>query len=83
MVTAAQRRTERALVSVPTAAALLGLNTQTVRNAIRRGEVPSVQINGREWVARAVVDRILAAATAQTAGHDTALCREASGEGGI
>ncbi len=77
MVAAMQRRQDRALVSVPMAAALLGLNVSTVRNAIRRGEVPAVTINGRQWVARAVVTSILE--RAQGAAHDSAVTSQRHG----
>ncbi len=67
----AQRRKERALVSIPQAAKMMGLAVTTVRGAVERGELPSVQLNQRRWVARSVVTAILE--QAQGGGNDNAV----------
>lgn len=66
----AEQGTERALLSVPKAAAVLGLNKHTLARAVASGEVPCVVLNGRPWVARVVVDHILALASGQANGND-------------
>lgn len=45
-------------VSIPEAAALLGVSPSTVRNGIRRGEIRPVRLVGRVLVPRAEIERI-------------------------
>jgi excisionase family DNA binding protein len=48
-----------ALVPLAEVAAIFGVHVQTVRRAVRRGEIPTVRIGQREYVTRRYVDSII------------------------
>ncbi|MDP9367900.1 MAG: helix-turn-helix domain-containing protein [Chloroflexota bacterium] len=58
-------------MSIPQAAKMMGLAPSTVRGAVERGELPSVQLNRRRWVARTVVESVLT--RAQSGGNSDAV----------
>ncbi len=51
---------ERALISVPAGARMLGVHPNVLRGAVLRGEVRGVTLNGRTWVKRVDLDALLA-----------------------
>ena len=52
-------------ISVPQAAALLGVSRGAVYKAARSGELPSIRLGRRVLVPRAALDRLIPAPTTQ------------------
>lgn len=50
---------ETALVSIQVAAARLGLGRHTMRELVRRGRVPAVQVGARQYVVIRRAERLL------------------------
>jgi excisionase family DNA binding protein len=54
-----RRAVERATLSVPEAAAVLGISRDAAYDAARRGELPTLRFGRRILVSRAALDRLL------------------------
>ena len=52
---------ERAMLNMSETAKVLGLGLTSTRNAVRRGDIPSVRIARRILIPKAAIDQMLAA----------------------
>ncbi len=55
-------KTEKPFIKASDAARALGVSAQTIRNAVRRGDLPAIRLGRHILVAREALDRLVESA---------------------